>query len=74
MRGGYWTPLYYPQDFGNGPGPYYLPAFSSMNGAPSAEASTKGWGYSPPWSKAYRQGEEKIRRTSFRQMFHRQKS
>ncbi len=57
MRGGYWTPLYYPLDAGNGPGVYYLPTFSSINGTPTPAAAERGWSYSPPWSKAYRQGE-----------------
>ena len=57
MRGGYWVPLYYPPDAGNGPGVYYSPIFSTAYTAPTAKAEANGWGYSPPWSKAYRQGE-----------------
>ena len=46
--GRYWTPLYYPLDAGNGPGVYYLPTFSSINGTPTPAAAERGWRYSPP--------------------------
>ncbi len=54
---GYWTPLDYPPDSTTGPTAYYSPAWSAINGAPAAEVASRGYGYSPPWSAAYRQGE-----------------
>ena len=51
------SPLYHPVGASTEPGPYYSPAFNSLPGTPSPEAASRGWGYAPPWSKAYRQGE-----------------
>jgi hypothetical protein len=71
MRGGgYWTGLYYPVDASNGPGVYYLANFNGLNGAPSEKALAAGWGFSPPWSKAYRQGQP---RKPLGHLFHRHK-
>ena len=57
MHGGYWTPLYYPPDSSTGPTAYYSTAWSGLNGIPRPDVATRGWGYSPPWSANYRQGE-----------------
>lgn len=70
MRGGYWTPLYYPPDASNGPGVYYLASFNGLNGTPTPAAEANGWGFSPPWSKAYRQRQP---RKPLGHLFHRHK-
>lgn len=54
---GYWTPLYYASFSSTGPTAYYDAQWSGINGAPSPEVASRGYGYSPPWSAAYRQGE-----------------
>ncbi|MDB5350200.1 MAG: hypothetical protein JWN86_1447 [Planctomycetota bacterium] len=59
---GYMPGLYMPIDAGNGPGVYYSPIFTSFNGAPSPEVASRGWGFSPPGSAAYRQGEPRKHR------------
>lgn len=70
---GFWnrefmSPLYHPVGASTEPGPYYSPAVSSSLGTPSPAAAAKGWGYSPPWSKAYREGQP---RRSIGHLFHR---
>ena len=56
---GYWTPLDYSPDSTTGPTAYYSPAWSAINGTPPPDVASRGFGYSPPWSAAYRQGEPK---------------
>jgi hypothetical protein len=51
------SPLYHPVSASTEPNLYYDPVFNAMPGAPSPEVASRGWGYSPPWSKAYRGGE-----------------
>jgi hypothetical protein len=53
------SPLYHPVGSSTEPSPFYDPVFSSLAGTPSAATADKGWTYSPPWSKAYRQGESR---------------
>ena len=50
------SPLYHPVGSSTEPSPFYDPVFSSLAGTPTATAESKTWTYSPPWSKAYRQG------------------
>lgn len=66
---GYYTPLTNPVDFGNGPSPYYQSVWSGLNGVPRPDVAERGWGYSPPWSANYRQGEPR----KLAGLFHRRK-
>ena len=45
-----------------GPSMYYGPEWNGLNGYPRPDVATRGWGYSPPWSASYRQGEPKKHR------------
>lgn len=54
---GYYTPLDDPVGSSTGPSSYYAAPWSGINGAPSPDVASRGFGYSPPWSAAYRRGE-----------------
>ena len=55
---GYYTGLYRPFD-NTTESVYYSPVFSSLAGAPLPQAAANGWGFSPPWSAAYHQNEDR---------------